>query len=435
MLNISFKNYMEMNVQFNYLKGYYNSVDFASIYGVEKMEIKHSNFLKWLLEPKKNTDEKAIEYLPIRRLLKLLQNNSQYYDYLNSVNIDYAIIKNVKVMREKHNIDLLIILEINNENYVIVIENKLESLIHDDQLKIYKDAVLNKYKSYKPLFVFLHPGFEINSDQKQEVQKYKYIPITYQEIYDNILKDVLEFSNSSETKLIVRYYIHSLACYSSDNIQGLIVTDQGRKCLMSLFGDEQILKMIDSLYNNEKNEYTEFYRENKMLFIQIFNKYDTLYIDEDKFKVDQTDKVYSEKIDCKTISKSHENFDNLSKKINIIMAAKTYILNGENYSGIGELLRKIFDILLENHEPDELKDLIDLYPESVPLLIEKHEIDNLKTKMYKSWYLNNPKIVEKGNKIYYVLSAWSLKEYEDLKERINELSKDNSDIYGNITLE
>ena len=101
----NYKKYMEMNVQFNYLKGYYNSVDFASIYGVERMEIKHSNFLKWLFEPKKNSGEKAIEYLPIRSLLKILQNNNQNYDYLNSLNLDDATIEKVKVMREKHDID------------------------------------------------------------------------------------------------------------------------------------------------------------------------------------------------------------------------------------------------------------------------------------------------------------------------------------------
>lgn len=396
MSNLNFKDYMEMNVQFNYLKGYYKSSDVASIYGVERMEIKHSNFLKWLFEPKKDTNEKAIEYLPIRRLLKLLQNNNQHYDYLNSVNIDNAIIENVKIMREKHNIDLLIILKINGEDYIIAIENKLESLIHDDQLKVYKDVILNKYNSYKPVFVFLHPGFKINLEQKQEVQNSKYIPITYQELYDNILKDVLEFTNNSEVKLMLSYYIHSLACYSSDNIQGLIVTDKEKQCLKSLFEDERILKMIDSLYNGENNEYTEFYYANKRLFIQMFRKFETLYTDDD--------------------------INNLSKKINEIIIDRTYLLNGEHYNGVGELLKKVFEILLEKYKVDELKDLINLYPESVPLLIEEHEIDKLGTKTQKNWYLNNPKPVNKDGKNYYVLSAWTLNEYEDLKERINGLN-------------
>ena len=391
----NYKKYMEMNVQFNYLKGYYNSVDFASIYGVERMEIKHSNFLKWLFEPKKNSGEKAIEYLPIRSLLKLLQNNNQNYDYLNSLNLDDATIEKVKVMREKHDIDLLIILKINNEGYVIVIENKLESLIHDDQLGKYNRSVLKQYESYKQLFVFLHPGFEVNSNQKQDVQDSKYIPITYQEIYDNILKVILEFSNSSETKLIVSYYIHSLACYSSDTIQGLVVTDEEKQCLRSLFEDQKVLKMIDSLYNGKNDEYTEFYYANKKLFIQMFRKYDALYTDDD--------------------------LNSLSKKIKEIIKNRTYFFNGEHYNGVGELLKEVFSTLLEKYKLEELNDLINLYPESVPLLIEEHEIDNLRTKTQKSWYLNNPKTILINGKTYYVLSAWALNEYEDLKERINGL--------------
>ena len=298
--------------------------------------------------------------------------------------------------------------------------------------KIYLKVYENKYNSYKPVFVFLHPGFKINLEQKQEVQNSKYIPITYQELYDNILKDVLEFTNNSEVKLMLSYYIHSLSCYSSDNIQGLIVTDKEKQCLKSLFEDERILKMIDSLYNGENNEYAEFYYANKRLFIQMFRKFGTLYTDDDKFNLtvklrcDLANKYSDGKIDYSDlkcmVSKFDDDINNLSKKINEIIIDRTYLLNGEHYNGVGELLKKVFEILLEKYKVDELKDLINLYPESVPLLIEEHEIDKLGTKTQKNWYLNNPIPINKDCKNYYVLSAWTLNEYEDLKERINGLN-------------
>lgn len=400
-----FKIYMKMNVYYEYLKKYYQSEDIASIYGVSKYEIKHSNVLSWILKPK---EDEAIDYLPIRNLLKLIQRNNEYYDYFNSVDISNALISDVKVMRERHNIDLLITLKLNDEDYIIVIENKLESLIHDNQLQVYKDIVLSKYKSYKPLFVFLHPGYKINPEQKKEVGSLNYISITYQGIYDFILKDLAEFTNNSETKLLIYYYIHCLACYSSDGVPVLIVTDNERKCLMSLFEDEQIIKMLDSLYNNENDEYTQFYRENKVLFIQIFNKFISVY-----------------------------SINSIADKMREILKCKSYILNNTSYKSIGELLKCIFKTLIEikGYSLEELKDLINLYPESVPLLIEEHEIDSLRTKTHKSWYLNNPKTISLNGKTYYVLSAWTVKEYEDLKERINALSKINPTLYGNIALE
>ncbi len=397
-----FKSYMKMNVYYDYLEKYYKSEDIASIYGVSKFEIKHSNVLSWILQPK---EDAAIDYLPIRNLLKLLQQKNEYYDYLNSVDINNALISNVKVTRERYNIDLLITLKINNEDYVIVIENKLESLIHDNQLQVYKDIVLSKYKSYKPLFVFLHPGYRINPEQEQIVGSLNYISITYQGIYDFILSELVEYSNDSETKLIISYYIHCLACYSSDGVPVLIVTDNERKCLKSLFEDAEFNKMLDSLYNNKNNEYTKFYRENKLLFIQIFNKFNAVY-------------------------------GLAADKVREILKSKTYILNNVSYKSIGELLKCIFKTLIETkgYSLEELKDLINLYPESVPLLIEETEIDNLKTTQ-KSWYLNNPKTISVNGKTYYVLSAWTVKEYEDLKNKVNELRKVNSKVYRKITME
>lgn len=393
-----FKNYMEKNVYYEYLKNYYQSEDIASIYGVSNHEIKHSNVLRWILEPK---SDEAIDYLPIRNLLKLIQDKNNCNDYFNVIDIASALITNVQVKRERYNIDILITLKLNSENYIIVIENKLESGVHDNQLKDYKDTVLNKYKSYKPLFVLLYSGYDAKS--KEEADKLNYISITYQEIYDSILNNVAEFTNNLETKNIINDYIHCLACYNTDTIPVLIVTDKERKCLKSLFEDEQINKMLDNLYNNKNDEYTQFYHVNKLLFMQMFYKYSSLY-------------------------STSENAVKMKK----ILRDKSYILNGTHHNGIGELLKVLFNTLLESHDIEELKDLINLYPDSVPLLIEEHEIDNLDTKTHKGWYLNNPKLVEKGGKTYYVLSAWTLKEYEDLKERVNALE---SDVFKDIVME
>lgn len=412
MLNLKFKDYMETNAEFNYLKAYYNSIDFTAIYGVERMEIKHNNFLKWLFESNKNMNEKTIDYFPIRRLLKILQRNNQYYDYLNSINIGDATIENVKVTSENQNFDLLITLKINDENFIIAIENQLESFLSDDQLETYKDMILNNYKSCKTLFVSLHSGFENRNNSN-------YIPITYQELYDDILKKILDFSNDAKIKLILSYYINCLSSYSTDKIQSLIITDQEKNCLKSIFKDEQVLKMIYSLYKKENDEYTSFFYKNKKIFIQIFRKYDTLYTNNDKL----SNKVSKGKIDYKKFNRLVSEFDNnLSKKIKKIIIDKTYIFDDKHFNDVGKLLKEVFNTLLKKYKFEELNDLVNLYPKSVPLLIEKNKINELKTKTHKNWYLNNPEIILIDRKTYYILSTWTLSEYEDLKEKINNLN-------------
>lgn len=397
---LDFRKYMNMNVHYEYLKKYYQSEDIASIYGVDKFEIRHSNVLKWILEPKGN---EAIKYLPIRNLLKLIQNTNKYYDFYNYINLDISIIEDVKIQREKYNIDLLITFKLNNEDYLVVIENKLESMVHDNQLEVYKAKVNEVYKSYKKLYVFLHPGYHANPRNQTLVDEAEYISITYQNLYDYILKPLAEFTTDSTVKLMVYYYIHTLCCYDSDNVIGLIVTDEERKSLESLFKDSEILTMIDSLYNNVKNDYTEYYQEHKLTFIQIFNKY-LSFINEEKLK----------------------------EKIVKILKTKTYILNGSPYNGISNLLQDLFETLLKTNTINDLNELIYLLSEIDPLLVEEKDLLQVE---HKNWYLRNPKIILHDSNKYYVLSAWTSKEYNELKTKVNELGRINPDVYGNITLE
>lgn len=393
-----FESYMKMNVHYEYLQKYYNSEDIASIYGVSKYEIKHSNVLSWILNPKR---DEAIDYLPIRNLLKLIQEKNSYYDFFNELDLNITKIDKVQIQREKYNIDILITLKINNEDYLIVLENKLEALVHDDQLNTYKSKVEEVYTSHKKLYVFLHPG--INSDSEKEATDNQYVAITYQDLYDYILKALLEFGSDSKDKLIISFYIHTLCCYNSNNVIGLIVTDEERKSLHKLFTDEQILTMIESLCNNVKNEYTDYYKQNKSTFIKIFNKY--LHIIED---------------------------ETLRAKIEKVLKTKSYLLNGSSYRGIAQLLQELIEFLLQTYTIEELHEMVYLMSEVDPLLVLEEDL--LKVE-HKSWYLDYPKTIYYNGCKYYILSSWASDEYDILKDKVNELSRINPEIYGSITLE
>lgn len=398
-----FKSYMEkVNVSFQFLNKFYKIEDIASIYGVDKFEIKHSNVLKWILEPK---GDDAIDYMPTRNLLKIIQEKNSYYDFFNSVDLANAILNKVSIQRERYNIDILITLKINDDDYAIVIENKLESLTHDEQLDDYKRKVENIYPNHNKLHVLLSPGTD--KDLIEEAVNNQYIPITYQDVYDRILKVILELTSDSTLKLIVYFYVHTLSCYESNNLIGLIVTDEEASALESLFKDTQILTMIEKLYNNvQGNEYIRYYNNNKSTFYKIFKKYSRM-----------------------------SNFNKeLNTKLEDILKRKAYILNGVSHKSISDLIKSMFDELLNKQGKtlEEIKDLVNLFESNNPLLVLVNDV--LETE-HSKWYTSSKRNIEyKGNE-YYILSSWYSREYDELKSRFEQLKEDKPNVYDSITLE
>ena len=67
------KDFFNHNDDFRFLKDYYNLSNSAKRYGVERMEIKHSNLLAWILNP---SNAGSLGTKPIKDLLKLIQHNT-----------------------------------------------------------------------------------------------------------------------------------------------------------------------------------------------------------------------------------------------------------------------------------------------------------------------------------------------------------------------
>ena len=269
--------------------------------------------------------------------------------------------------------------------------------------KIFKGFTIILILSFTVLGGLLFPLISNYVVSEKEATENQYVTITYQDVYDYVLKALLEFSTDSKVNLIVSFYIHSLCCYDSNNLIGLVVTDEEQKSLENLFTDAQILNMIESLCNNERNEYTKYYKQNKATFIKIFNKY--LHIIED---------------------------EELRAKIVKVLNTKSYILNGTYYRSIAQLLQELLEFLLLKHTIEELHEIVYLVSEVDPLLVSEEEL--LKVE-HKSWYLDNPKPINYNGNKYYVLSSWASHEYDILKYKVNELSRINPEIYGSITLE
>lgn len=89
---------------------------------IEKTEIRHSNVLAWLLDPR---GSHGTEQAFLRRVLStiLLDNESSEVD-LTPAQIELMDMMDVEIMREWRNIDLVVSSQINK--WVLLVENKIK---------------------------------------------------------------------------------------------------------------------------------------------------------------------------------------------------------------------------------------------------------------------------------------------------------------------
>jgi hypothetical protein len=166
----------------------HNEFNIFEATGMQFQEIKHSNFLSYILDPT-NKHELGEEF--IRSFL------------VNSVGQEYrnCDLSSVKVYREKHNIDLLIINDSpdnKEESFLIVIEFKVWAGETGNQLNKYIEACKKHYPNLidKAIFLYLTPfgSNPSNSDYK---------PISYEVILDSL--ESLKPDNSSVAISVEHY--------------------------------------------------------------------------------------------------------------------------------------------------------------------------------------------------------------------------------------
>ena len=118
--------------------------------GIARVEIRHSNFLAWLLDPAESHGQGALFLKAI--LMDLLAQTPPDLRPFSPVQLDGAELRGVDVRREWRNIDILITCE--EPKFVIAIENKIDASAYNP-FNEYEKAVREVYPDRKPMFVFL----------------------------------------------------------------------------------------------------------------------------------------------------------------------------------------------------------------------------------------------------------------------------------------
>ena len=172
-----------------------NKPNIFEILRISKTEIRHSNFLYWLLNPK---GSHSLGDVFLKRFLREIFSSDKVSD-IDQIEVNNLDFSNVQIRREWKNIDLLIIFD----DIVICIENKIYSKEHSNQLKRYKKIVQDEFFDKRISFVYLTP---LGDPSENETETYVFI--SYQSIVDSIdrIIDIYEDSIISSVKNYINDY-------------------------------------------------------------------------------------------------------------------------------------------------------------------------------------------------------------------------------------
>lgn len=140
--------------------------------GLSRTEIRHSNFLAFILDPAESHGQGQVFLKAL--IMDLLKNAPLESRPMSPIEIDGTDLRGVEIRREWNRIDLLITCK--EPAFAVVIENKIGSTEHSNQLARYKQTVAQKYPRLRSLFVFLTPDGEDASEDT-------WLPYSYGDIH------------------------------------------------------------------------------------------------------------------------------------------------------------------------------------------------------------------------------------------------------------
>lgn len=169
---------VENDVTFQQLNQHVNSFNVLKILKLENHEIRHSNILAWLLDPKENHNLQDYFLKKILEHLILIDENCSNAQYekvseiLNNSLMESHVYREVKTANNRF-IDLVIV---NRElKVVILIENKFYSTESENQLDDYYVFITNNFEDFTIIPIYLTIDGEAPSNQQYFILIYERI--------------------------------------------------------------------------------------------------------------------------------------------------------------------------------------------------------------------------------------------------------------------
>jgi len=191
---------MFKDARFYTLQSFLTTFNPFEVLKLKEYEIRHSNMIAWLIDPHENHG--MDDFILKRLILEFLENHEIAHEILLKQKINAEVYREYKIDSKKL-IDLLIVLD--EQKIIVLIENKVHSKEHKDQLKSYYEFVERKYPGYCIQAIYLTLSGEDPSDDR-------YYPLGYERLIE-IITDGMSINNykiNAEQRSFITYYVESV---------------------------------------------------------------------------------------------------------------------------------------------------------------------------------------------------------------------------------
>jgi len=201
---------------------------------ISRTEIRHSNFLAWLLSPNETHGLGKLFLINFLREVAILAKDSN----LDILEIEKLNFNSVEIKREWKHIDLLIIFD----KHVICIENKVDSQDHSAQLSTYHEIVKKNFKDHAKIHVYLTPTGEEPNEEGEGVEDY--ILFSYEKIIEHTER-ILDIYGKSINAAVYQYISDFLITLKRE----LTMSDTTNKLAENIYKNHK--QLLDFIFANK----------------------------------------------------------------------------------------------------------------------------------------------------------------------------------------
>lgn len=184
---------------------YLNRFNPIRVMKMERMEIRHSAILAWLLDPKEShgLDDKFLKAF----LGEALRGQSAI-GYPTAIDVARADLRNTVVRREWQNIDIFVHIALlaPQKDWAFVVENKFDSKQHEGQLEKYLTKVMAGLGSDKDELIVRGIFLTLHGEEPADE---RYSPITYEAICQFLPRFMDQESHllTNEVRTFLQHYV------------------------------------------------------------------------------------------------------------------------------------------------------------------------------------------------------------------------------------
>lgn len=222
---------------------------------LDNAEIRHSNFLAWLMNPRESHeigDYFLKEFLKtaIKDFLQDERIKIKPQDILDKRFYE------CEIRREDNNIDILIINP--DTKFLCLIENKVWSGEHSQQLERYAEYVKKQFKGYKKLHIFLTPNPDSDNKVLERGEAF-YIQMGYEQVIEAIEKTLKHRGHivSDDIRIFIEHYKKMI----ERNIMNKIDKDVMDFCKGLYQNHKEAIDLINKCTNSISTEIKEIIKE------------------------------------------------------------------------------------------------------------------------------------------------------------------------------